>query len=250
MNNFWEFCPESQVVIDSIELRKFKNISHKKILIFAGAGMSQESNLPIFSNKNNTLIDHTVNNQPKLINLFNTHKPHEGYDKLLKYCENKEYYIFTSNIDGYFTRAGFEQSKVIEIHGNIFNSQCPFNCDNKNNVLPFVENAKCENCGEMLVPNVFSGGFSEWIYRHQHIENKMKEDIKSSPSDWLIIEIGAGILTPVIRDYSEILVEDYGLSLVRINPEYYQIPKDILSKKTIRIQYKATIGINILCEYG
>lgn len=250
MDNFWEYSPKPQVVIDSIEMRKLKIInSYQKILIFAGAGMSQESNLPIFTD-NKTLIDHSPNNQKNLIDLFNSHEPHIGYTKLLNYCtlKNKDYYIFTSNIDGYFTRTNFDKSKIIEIHGNIFNSQCPHNCTNDNCILPFIENAKCKHCGELLVPNVFSGGFSHWIYKHQDIENKMNQDIKSQPSDWLIIEIGAGINVPVIRDYSEILVEDYGMGLIRINPEHYQIPKELLSKKTIRIRYKATTGINILYD--
>lgn len=255
MESFWEFQSNPQTVIDSIEYKKFKNVHRQKVLIFAGAGMSQESDLPVFINdsKNgieNTLMNHNTK-QKDLVDMFTTHEPHKGYKKLLDFCADKEYYIFTSNIDGYFLRSGFDPNKIIEIHGNIFNCQCPLNCTKQNTIIPYTQQKKCEHCNELLVPNVCTGGFSNWIYNHSHIEKQMEEDIKKpgEVGNWLIIEIGAGVTIPVIRDYSEILVEDLQFPLIRINPEHYQVPTEILTNKTIRIQYKAILGIKLICDY-
>jgi len=250
IHNFWEFTPIKQDIIETIEYRKLKDFITDKILIFAGSGFSQESGLPIFS----TLLNENNYNQNELIKLFDEHEPHEGYKKLLNLCKNKEYYVFTSNIDGYFLRAGFDKDKIIEVHGNIYYIQCPTNCTGNNKV--FCKNSKisgsgtqiCKHCHEKMVPNVMVGGFQDFIYKTKNIEELMIKEIKKlvTGSNYTIIEIGAGINLPVIRDYSEILVEDYGLKLIRINPEHWQIPKELLSKNTVRIPYKSIKGIDIL----
>lgn len=253
-NDFWEFIPIKQDIIETIEYRKLKNFLTNKILIFAGAGMSQESGLPVFNSGNNTLLN-GYKTQQDLIDLFDSHKPHEGYMKLLELCKNREYYVFTSNIDGYFSRAGFDKSKIIEIHGNIHYVQCPTNCNKNNEVKLYsnikrVENQLCPYCHEKMVPNVMVGGFQNFIYKTKNIEDLMNNDIKTSHAKacWTIIEIGAGVNLPAIRDYSEILVEDHSnkMKLIRINPEHWQIPKEILSKNTVRIPHKTIKGIDIL----
>jgi NAD-dependent SIR2 family protein deacetylase len=248
--NFWEKELLNQQIIDSVEFRKLQKIFDEKdrrnnLLIFAGSGMSQNSGLPVFSGG---LVKDK--NQKEIIELFDNAIPHEGYKILMEMCKGKNYYILTSNIDGYFERVGFDPSRIIEIHGNINYSQC----NNKkcySTHTPRYTDTICEYCNQPLVPNVFTGGFHNFIDKTKNIEDEMEDQIKLHK--FTIIEIGAGLNIPVIQDYSEILVEQYGFPLIRINPIEYGIPVDILSEKTCRIPYDAITGIsivkNILCIY-
>jgi NAD-dependent SIR2 family protein deacetylase len=245
ISEFWNCHIEKQTVIDTIEFKKFKHIKYDKILIFCGAGMSAESGIPTFTSEDS--LSHK--SQHELIELFDSHKPHEGYYKLLDFCKDKDYYVLTSNIDGYFARAGFDENKIIEVYGNVYNCQCPYNCTKENIIYPYASQLYCKHCNELLVSNVMEPGFTHYIDAHKDREQVMVDELKNSDKKWLIIEIGCGLNIPVIRDYSEILVEDKGYQLIRINPVDYQIPKDILSKTTIRIQYNAIQGINILTSY-
>ena len=34
------------------------------------------------------------------------------------------YFVFTSNVDGHFQKAGFDKEKVLECHGSINHYQC------------------------------------------------------------------------------------------------------------------------------
>lgn len=46
-------------------------------------------------------------------------KPHEGFNILKELCKNKDYFIVTSNVDGQFQKANFDEDKIYEIHGSI-----------------------------------------------------------------------------------------------------------------------------------
>jgi len=241
VSDFWEFTPIKQSIIESVENLKLKKIHiGKKLLIFAGSGMSQESGIPVFhgSDLKGGL------SQKDGIELVNNHTPHQGYIDLLNFCEGKEYYVMTSNIDGYFAKAGFDPQRVVEVHGNVNYMQCPNGCAQ---IFNYKEGSRCEECYEYLVSNVMVSGFHNFISKTSFVEKNM--DIDISTDIWTIIEIGAGVLVPVIRDYSEILVEDKKFNLIRINPEHWQIPENILSKNTSRIPHKSILGIKILLDY-
>ena len=200
--------------------------SYKNILIFAGAGMSADSGLQVFREKKKTLFSPDLSNGQQIRDLFSSHKPHLGYKKLLNFCNDKDYYVMTSNIDGYFSRSGFKENKIVEIHGNIFYTQC---CDkiysHKTNICPL--------CDLKTRENVLSFGDRNWINRTENIEKNMDKWIQNKieiNENILIIEIGAGIHIPSIRDYSEILLTKYKkqLGLIRINPEYWDVPEKLL----------------------
>ena len=48
----------------------------------------------------------------RVMNIFLTKKPHEGYNILKKLTQNKNLYVITSNIDDHFRTAGFDGSKL------------------------------------------------------------------------------------------------------------------------------------------
>lgn len=238
--NFWiESKQEQNPIIHTIEQLKAKLLlkKTKNILILAGAGMSTESGLPIFAS--GAVLTDINNKHDEIRELFSSHTPHEGYYNLLNFVGDN-YYVVTSNIDGYFLRAGFNKDRIIEIHGNIYNNQC---CGEVYNRLQ-----KCPKCGDNMRLNVLSFGDENWIDNSKKNEDNMNSWIKNNIDDGiLIIEIGAGIHIPAIRDYSELLVEQYGMGLIRVNPENYDISNKLLRLKckknnillTSRLQMKA-----------
>ena len=235
--NFWIGKNESiQPVIDTIEFKKAKRLikKYKKVLILAGAGMSQDSDVPVFrTNGSNILVNHDFSNAKELQKLFSDKKPHSGYKELLKYFnDNKdiEYYVETTNIDNFFIRAGFDKERVAEIHGNIFRYQCIKKCNNKIYLYNDKSDMKCDICNTFLRPNVMLFNDYDFIDTTYYIENNIKKWIENANGEILIIELGVGIHIPTLRDYSEILIDRYkSSSLIRVNKEHYKISDDLWS---------------------
>jgi len=235
-------------------INKIKNIidSSDVILITAGAGMGVDSGLPDFRSsggmwKQNIKYEQLAN--PKMFRLnediawefyidrlksYRTTTPHKGFDYMLDYIKNnnKDYFVVTSNVDEQFQKAGYDENKILEIHGSIHNFQCLDNCcsdiwRNEIDEIPI-----CEKCGETARPNVLLFGDWEW---NPTITNKQEERYFS----WMesikekkicIIEIGAGTGIPSIRYKSEHVFEYYkNTNFIRINLSEAEIPEGALS---------------------
>ena len=226
-NIFWISETPKQYIHYSTEYSNVRRLlkTHKNILIFAGAGMSVDSGLPVFRSENKTIFTPDFFNAQNIRNMCDSFQPHIGYKKLLEYCDNKNYYIMTSNIDRYFARAGFDQNKIIEIYGNIYNNQCIDKCHDKVYNYTIIE---CPECRGLMRPNVLQFGDTSWIDNTKEIDKQMSNWIDNNILDnILIIEIGAGIHIPTIREYSEILIEK-NISLIRVNPDHWQVPEKYL----------------------
>ena len=239
---------DNQIMHFSTEYRNTRRLlkKHNKILIFAGAGMSADSGLPIFKSNTKTIFKPNFSNLTEIRDLFNKHQPHEGYTQLLNYCKSREYFVMTTNIDGYFLRSGFDKNKIVEVHGNVYNNQCSIPCNDKIYDKTVII---CPKCGEKTRVNVLQFGDKSWINNTKNIDKKMCEWIDEN-EDILIIEIGAGIHIPTIRDYSEFLVSEKGInssiSLIRVNPEHWQVPKNFLKlSKVSRISQDALKFLNL-----
>ena len=123
-----------------------KIISAKNIIITAGAGMGVDSGLPDFrGNKgfwraypplNGIPFEEMANPQKfqdnvrlawgfygHRLNLYRKTVPHNGFSILQKWTKNKPFFIYTSNVDGQFQKAGFSEPHIIEIHGSIHHLQ-------------------------------------------------------------------------------------------------------------------------------
>lgn len=243
-DNFWvgdhDKNAKKQYIHYSSEYSKVRKLlnTHDNILIFAGAGMSADSGLPVFRKARKTLFTPDFSNTQEIIDMFNAHVPHDGYKTLLKYCKNKDYYVMTTNIDGYFDRVGFIKDRIVEVHGNVYYSQCRNKChDNVYNYIVSV----CPFCKENLRPNVMLFGDREYINKTNHIDKNMSKWISekiNNNENILIIEIGAGIHIPTIRDYSELLVQKH-IGLIRVNPEYWEVPDELLK---IRREHQLLVG--------
>ncbi len=224
-DNFWENYDNSNMSNTNIlwELKKARKLlkTHKNIIIATGSGMSQESGIPTFRGSGKLFSSKELEGAV----------PHKGYQFLLDYCKDKEYFVLTSNIDCLFNKAGFDENRTVETHGNYNRLQCVKNCSSL--TYPSTKDMqKCPECGDDLRPNILMLGDRYWCSKDVKVkEEKMDKWIEEKLEDKiLIIEIGCGIHIPVIRNYSELLLEKYpeNISLIRINPDYPSIPDKFL----------------------
>ena len=248
----------------SLEYGRALELIHKKefLLITAGAGMGVDSGLPDFRGSKgfwsksglmkNSSMGYRDLARPKLfrnlpsrawgfygkrINEYRNIVPHEGFRILKKWTEELfcDSFVFTSNVDNQFQKAGFLEEKIVECHGSILHKQCLQNCckkvwvmddisfeiDSKN--FAYGKCPKCENCGGPSRPNVHMFADLEWVgSRTAKQEKRYKSWLKSIDLEkLLIIELGAGMIIKNIRLEAKKLDVD----IIRINPESYEVNK-------------------------
>jgi len=258
-----------------LNILKAKEVIEKAdaILITAGAGMGVDSGLPDFRGnegfwraypplKELGLQFHEIAN-PKWfdedpymawgfyghrLNLYRDTQPHLGFNLLKKLTEFKKdnYFIFTSNVDGQFQKAGFNQDKIIEVHGSIHHNQCCKNCNDDIwsnekekpdvNLTTFLAHdplPKCKYCNKLARPNIMM--FGDWGFNEKRTfqqKSKLLAWLRNNVSKGLniaVIEMGAGEDVPTVRIFSENIVEQYNASFIRINPRDYQGPDGTIS---------------------
>lgn len=238
------------------------------LIIGAGAGMGVDSGLPDFrgnegfwkaypalahaqmsfievANPRNFLTD------PELawgfyghrLNLYRETAPHEGFSLLKEWADSKPLgaWIFTSNVDGQFQKAGLSMDQIHEVHGSIHHLQCIEDCKGEvwsadaffpeidTNACRIVsEMPRCPYCGAIARPNILM--FGDWSWNSQRSDGQ-----RVSQSAWLqsvddalasvaIIEIGAGTVIPSVRHFSHQQIRERGAKLVRINPREPSVP--------------------------
>ncbi len=236
------------------------------ILITAGAGMGVDSGLPDFRSKDGfwnaypSLKSKRIGFQqmatpdwfdtdPSMawafyghrFNLYQETVPHEGFGILKKWASLMEYgaFVFTSNVDGQFQRAGFSPERICECHGSINQLQCSKPCDgiwsheglgfdvdleslSVSGVMPV-----CKCCGSVARPNIKM--FNDWSWlpgcsKAQKIELSVWLE-KFDSHKLVVLEVGAGSSVPTVRWHSQIYSEVYDAPLIRINPTESQGPR-------------------------
>ena len=235
------------------------------ILITAGAGMGVDSGLPDFRGnegfwktypaieKLGISFEAMANPQwfeenPSLawafyghrLNLYRDTIPHDGFQILLDLVKSKnnDYFIYTSNVDGQFQKAGFSPEKIVEVHGSIHHLQCIENCreeiwdaheeevviDMKK--FQALHTPKCKYCSSVARPNILM--FGDWSWNAQRTTTQEErfhiwiDSIRAKKKKLAIIEIGAGTAIPTIRLKGENLAQRINKAkLIRINPREY-----------------------------
>ena len=176
------------------------------------------------------------------LNLYRETKPHKGFEILLSWSKEKVngYFIFTSNVDGQFQKAGFSENKIVEIHGSIHFLQCIQPCGNDIWPAESIEVKldleqfraidplpKCPFCGQIARPNILMFGDWFWIaLRTQQQEaffQSWLDSLQKQNAKLVIIELGAGSAVPTARITSENLALTYNAPLIRINPREPEI---------------------------
>lgn len=155
------------------------------------------------------------------IELYRNARPHAGFDIVKRWCDAKPNggFVYTSNVDGHFQKAGFADAQVNECHGSLNDLQCSEPCDNHVWPLPEVLVANplpaCPKCGALARPNVLM--FNDWGCVHDRAEGKYEalEAWLAGTHNPVVIELGAGTSIPSVRRFGASLE----LPMVRINPQ-------------------------------
>src|SRR5574343_457016 len=233
------------------------------LLITAGAGMGIDSGLPDFRGpggfwavypalgKARIAFESIANpaafdDDPRQawgfyghrLDLYRRTQPHPGFAYLRRLASRYQHgcFVFTSNVDGQFQKAGFAPDTVCEVHGSIHHLQCSAGCSDAiwpaDAFSPEIDVERCRltnepphcpRCGALARPNILMFGDWGWIEQrtarqHQRLQTWLRRVQRP-----LCIEIGAGTHIPTVRTFSE----RHGWRLIRINPGEPRLPASV-----------------------
>ncbi|BAL24008.1 Sir2 family NAD-dependent protein deacetylase [Azoarcus sp. KH32C] len=136
-------------------------------------------------------------------------------------------FVFTSNVDGQFQKAGFDPLRILECHGSIHHLQCMNGCTNAiwpaDGFTPEVDDdacrltnamPRCPRCHGLARPNILMFGDWEWIEDRTHEQEVRLGTWRRRLDRLVVIEIGAGTAIPSVRLFGE----RQDAPLIRINP--------------------------------
>ena len=165
------------------------------------------------------------------LNRYRATAPHAGFGLLHAWGQRMAQgcFVFTSNVDGHFQKAGFPTARIYECHGSIHRLQCTAPCSGEiwptADLHPPVDEATCQwqgelphcpRCGALARPNILM--FDDWHWNSiRSQQQRMLLDLwLDSASAPLVIEIGAGRAVPTVRNFTRRL-QQRGSTLLRIN---------------------------------
>jgi NAD-dependent SIR2 family protein deacetylase len=237
------------------------------LLICAGAGMGVDSGLPDFRGTTGfwqaypafarlgLRFEELANpawfeSDPHLawgfyghrLNLYRQTTPHRGFGRLRRWAASKRGggFVFTSNVDGQFQKAGFADDRVAECHGSIHHFQCAVPCSGA--IRPAPPEAirvdehtmrgadpvpRCPRCGGVARPNVLMFDDPNWLGGRTGAQferyDRWLRDLGAATL--AVVECGAGSAVPTVRRASERAARRDGATLVRINPREPGVPR-------------------------
>lgn len=234
------------------------------LIIAAGAGMGVDSGLPDFRgnegfwraypalgrarlNFYDAASPATFKRDPRLAWGFYGHRlqryrdttPHEGFAILQRWAKGMPHggFVFTSNVDGQFQKAGFDEDRIVEVHGSIHHLQCLRPCSEQiwpsDGFFPAVDTdacrllndlPQCPQCGGLARPNILMFGDDGWIEHRQATQMQRLQRWLDNVKRPVLVEIGAGTAVATVRHFSQQIVHGMGGRLIRINPTEHQVP--------------------------
>ncbi len=239
----------------------------KALLIAAGAGMGVDSGLPDFRGDQGFWrayppyerlgLSFTELANPEWfekapvlawgfyghrLELYRRTVPHEGFALLRSWGERMPNgaFVFTSNVDGQFQRAGFREDVIHEVHGAIDWMQCMRDCGvGLFRADPFtirVDEATmraakpipaCPKCGSLARPNILMFGDSAFDGTREAEQRQREaawlETAREGPL--VVIECGAGTAVPTVRRHSDQLASLPEVTLIRLNLRQPEVPR-------------------------
>lgn len=172
--------------------------------------------------------------------LYQNTRPHAGFAILKKWADRRSAgaFVYTSNVDGHFEKAGFARDSIMECHGSSHFLQCAQLCCEE--VWPVSQPVlldqtmtraldplpRCPSCGGLARPNVRMFEDAWWV-GHRTAEQSAafenwKSHVKQKPI--VVVECGAGTVVPAVRIANEWSIYQLGATLIRINPQDAEVP--------------------------
>ncbi len=140
------------------------------------------------------------------------------YRDLLEVVKDKDYFVITTNVDGQFMKAGFDDQRFFEVQGNYGEWQCSVPCQqtvygNEAMVLKMMKNIHDLKISSELVPHCPNCGAPLTLHLRiddTFVEDERWQDMSQRYMDFLqrigeqkvvFIELGVGYNTPTIVRY-------------------------------------------------
>ena len=175
------------------------------------------------------------------LQLYRDTVPHRGFEILRSWGESMPggAFVFTSNVDGQFQKAGFGRDRIEECHGSIHHLQCCRPCHSDiwsaEGVTVEVEmetmcaqepHPSCPQCGALARPNILMFGDAGWLQDRTGAQSgRLGQWLRDQNDHGLVVvECGAGTAVPSVRYQSEHVVQQYGATLIRVNLREPQVP--------------------------
>ena len=170
------------------------------------------------------------------LQLYRATPPHAGFARLQEFAARLEHgaFVFTSNVDGHFQKAGFAAERIVECHGSIHHLQCMEKCGQPiwqaDAFAPEIDHVKCRltsgpprcpNCGALARPNILMFGDWDWDESRARGQLANLQAWIDKVTRLVVIELGAGTAVATVRAFSERL----NCPLIRINPTDCDVPK-------------------------
>lgn len=174
--------------------------------------------------------------------LYRQAEPHRGFQILQKWLSRKSDpgFVYTSNVDGQFQKAGFSSDQIVECHGSIHYLQCLINCHERiwptsglkfhidtEQFLAMGDLPLCPVCDGLARPNILMFGDGGWLSARTDLQRHAFASWRNQALKLklVVIEIGAGNMLGNIR----ILSQSLPGTLIRINPRDSGGPPGTLS---------------------
>jgi NAD-dependent SIR2 family protein deacetylase len=180
------------------------------------------------------------------LNLYRTTAPHGGFAILKKWSDRaaRGSFVYTSNIDAHFQVSGFAPHRIYEVHGSLRWMQCMAECGiglfssdqttievDESNLHARRPLPTCRACGALARPNIV-------LYGDDGFDSTRADDQFFHLKRWVntlkdrrvvVIECGAGMTIPTVRDFCEDTARNLGATLVRINTSEPWAPDGAIS---------------------
>lgn len=172
------------------------------------------------------------------LQLYRATAPHMGFKRLLDLAARVQHgaFVFTSNVDGQFQKAGFAADRIVEVHGSIHHLQCMDGCFDSiwsaDGLQPAIDEGacrmlsalpRCPHCDDLARPNILMFGDGGWIEDRSAEQHRRFDAWFREVRRPVVIEVGAGTHIPTVRQFGE----RYAASLIRINPTDAEILGDV-----------------------
>lgn len=227
------------------------------LIITAGAGMGVDSGLPDFRGGNGfwgaypalgraglsfeeIACPQAFVDTPELawgfyghrLNMYRAIEPHNGFQILRNISLRLPHgaFVFTSNVDGQFQKAQFDEARIIECHGSIHHLQCLDGCEDHiwsaKGFNPEVNEAECRllspmpdcnHCRNLARPNILMFNDWNWLPNRKYEQQLRYRNWRATVTHPVVIEIGAGTAIPSVRIFGE----EQRRPLIRINPREF-----------------------------
>ena len=251
-------APDDRLTLDLIARAAHLIRDTDALIIAAGAGMGVDSGLPDFRGNTGFWRAYPALERagiqfediasplpfecrPRLawgfyghrLALYRRTRPHAGFEILRRWASSKlnGAFVFSSNVDGQFQAAGFGEDRLVECHGSLNWLQCLKPCGDDiwpaARFEPDVDESACEllnepprcpHCGALARPNVLMFDDAGWIPDRRNTQTERLEAWLGRSIRPVVIEIGAGMAIPSVRNFSALVGRTHDAPLVRINP--------------------------------